>query len=88
VHEPVKMTFLQQERAMNRQIGRRKSGAGWERAERPAVAPSILLLGVLLLPVMSPCAGRIIAHLVESGSLVGYGARLVALRPMSSEVTT
>ena len=48
----------------------------------------LLQVGVLLLPVMSPCAGRIIAHLVESGSLVGYGARLVALRPMSSEVTT
>lgn len=47
----------------------------------------LLQVGVLLMPLLAPCAGRICAHLAANGALVGYGMALIALRPHASEVT-
>ena len=44
----------------------------------------LLQVGALLLPVTSPCDGVVAGQLVEHGTTVGYGARLVELHPHST----
>jgi acetyl-CoA carboxylase biotin carboxyl carrier protein len=39
----------------------------------------LLQVGVLLIPVVAPCDGRVVGHLVAEGAIAGYGTRLVAL---------
>jgi acetyl-CoA carboxylase biotin carboxyl carrier protein len=43
----------------------------------------LLQIGVLLIPVVAPCAGQVAEHLVAEGTRVGYGTRLIALHPIS-----
>lgn len=42
---------------------------------------ALLQVGSLLLPVRAPCAGRVDAWRVASGSVVGYGTELLSLHP-------
>ena len=45
----------------------------------------LLQIGALLLPVTSPCDGVVVGTLVEHGTTVGYGERLMALQPLPTD---
>ena len=45
----------------------------------------LLQIGALLLPVTSPCDGVVSGTLVEHGTTVGYGERLMALQPLPTD---
>ena len=52
---------------------------------RPGAVIGLLQVGPLLLPVTSPSAGQVAAHLVADGTIVGYGTPLLALHPIQHE---
>lgn len=39
----------------------------------------LLQVGVLLIPISAPCAGRVAGHLVAHGDCVDFGAKLICL---------
>ena len=47
----------------------------------------LLQVGVLLLPVPAPCAGRVAGHLVAHGDLVDFGMKLICLHPLTPQAT-
>jgi acetyl-CoA carboxylase biotin carboxyl carrier protein len=47
----------------------------------------LLQVGVLLIPVVAPCAGVVAGHLVADGAVVDYGTKLIALHKLAPEAT-
>ena len=45
----------------------------------------LLQVGVLLTPVLAPCAGQIAGHLAAHGDCVDFGAKLIALYPLTPQ---
>ena len=45
----------------------------------------LLQVGVLLIPILAPCAGRVAGHLVAHGEIVDFGMKLIGLHPLTSQ---
>jgi acetyl-CoA carboxylase biotin carboxyl carrier protein len=47
----------------------------------------LLQIGVLLVPVTAPRDGRVVARAAEHGAVVGFGAKLIELVPLTSQAS-
>jgi len=44
----------------------------------------LLQIGVLLIPVLAPCAGQIAGHFMAHGEMVDFGTKLICLHPSNT----
>jgi len=48
----------------------------------------LLQIGALLTPVLAPCAATVAGLLVAEGEIVGFGTKLIALHPLTSQAAS